>query len=165
MHHAPHEVSAPSDFDFVIGDWHVRHRRLVARLAHCTDWIEFDGRMSTRRILGGFGNVEDNILNFPEGTIRAVALRSFDRDTQTWAIWWLSGVTPHQLDVPLIGRFEGDEGLFFADDTFNNAPITIRFIWRKNLGGNPTWEQAFSADGGATWETNWTMEFERDGSR
>jgi hypothetical protein len=23
------------------------------------------------------------------------------------------------------------------------------------------WEQAFSDDGGATWETNWTMDFAR----
>jgi hypothetical protein len=24
------------------------------------------------------------------------------------------------------------------------------------------WEQAYSADGGKTWETNWTMEFSRE---
>jgi hypothetical protein len=68
----------PSDFDFMIGDWRVHHRRLNSRLAGCTDWTEFTGESSTRKILGGFGNVEDNLLHFPDGDVRAVAVRSFD---------------------------------------------------------------------------------------
>jgi hypothetical protein len=63
--------SAPRDFDFVIGDWRVKHRRLKERLVNCDEWIEFDGEMSTREILGGFGNIEDNLLRFPEGEFRA----------------------------------------------------------------------------------------------
>ena len=59
--------AAPSDFDCIIGQWIVRHRRLNARLCNCTEWSEFDGRTTTRTMLGGFGNVEDNVLGFPEG--------------------------------------------------------------------------------------------------
>lgn len=145
----------------MVGHWRVRHRRLNARLCGCTEWTEFRGTSSTQKILGGFGNVEDNVLGFPEGEVRAAAFRSFDAHTATWAIWWLDGRSPHSLDVPVIGRFDGDVGLFFADDTFEGRPITMRFTWRVNTGQNPTWEQAFSDDGGTTWETNWTMEFER----
>jgi hypothetical protein len=61
-------VDAPADFDFVLGDWQVYHRRLKERLAHCQEWVEFDGTMSTRKILGGFGNIEDNVLHYPEGS-------------------------------------------------------------------------------------------------
>ena len=64
-------TAAPADFDFIIGDWHVRHRRLNSRLTGCTDWTEFKGMSSTRKILGGFGNVEDNLLCFPEAEVRA----------------------------------------------------------------------------------------------
>lgn len=145
----------------MIGHWHVRHRRLRARLCHCTDWIAFEGSSNTRKILGGFGNVEDNVLGFPDGEVRAAAFRSFNTDTRTWAIWWLSRQAPHTLDVPVIGRFSDNVGLFFADDMLNGRPIRIRFTWHPNPGANPTWEQAFSDDDGETWETNWTMEFER----
>lgn len=155
------ESGAPNDFDFMIGDWTVHHRRLDQRLCGCNDWTEFSGASSTRKILGGFGNVEDNILNFPTGPVRAAAIRSFNPVTKLWAIWWLDGRAPHHLDTPVIGAFNGSEGRFFASDLLNGNPITVRFIWTINPGSNPIWEQAFSADGGNTWETNWTMHFFR----
>ena len=82
----------PRDFDFIIGDWRVQHRRLNARLCGCTDWTEFVGTSSTRKILNGLGNVEDNVLHFPDGAVNAAALRSFNVHTQEWAIWCLMDV-------------------------------------------------------------------------
>lgn len=73
----PIDPKAPTDFDFIVGDWKVLHRRLDARLANCTDWTEFKGLSSTSKTLGGFGNLEDNLLYFPEGAVRAIAVRSF----------------------------------------------------------------------------------------
>jgi hypothetical protein len=155
---AASDASAPTDFDFIIGDWTVQHRRLKERLAGCDEWVEFAGTSSTRKILGGFGNIEDNVLCLPEGDYRAVALRSFDANTRQWAIWWLDGRNPHGLDVPVVGGFANGVGRFFARDTFNGRPILVRFVWTVPAG-NPRWEQAFSADEGQTWETNWVMQF------
>lgn len=152
---------APSDFDFIIGDWHVQHRRLDSRLSGCADWTEFSGLSSTRKILGGFGNVEDNVLRFPDGEVRAAAFRSYNDASQEWAIWWLDGRAPHHLDVPVVGRFDGPVGVFHAKDSLDGRPLDVRFIWTVNPGGNPRWEQAFSIDGGTTWETNWVMVFVR----
>ena len=152
---------APHDFDFAIGDWRVRHRRLQDRLVGSNEWVEFDGNMSTRAVLGGFGNVEDNLLRLPEGEYRAIAIRSFNAHSGHWYIWWLDGRFPGQIDVPVSGKFENEVGTFHADDTLNGAPIRIRFIWSTGDQQNPRWEQAFSADGGSSWETNRTMEFSR----
>ena len=154
-------ATAPTDFDFIIGDWDVNHRRLNSRLTGCTDWTEFRGTSSTQKILGGFGNVEDNILYFPDAEVRAAAFRSFDPQTQQWAIWWLDGRAPHNLDVPVIGSFTGSIGTFYARETLDGKPIKIRFTWQINTGENPTWAQAFSDTDGAIWETNWVMEFTR----
>lgn len=153
------QPNAPIDFDFVIGDWNVVHRRLKERLAGCHDWVTFDGEMSTCKILGGFGNIEDNLLHFPEGTFRAVALRSYDATSGTWSIWWLDGRFPGRVDVPVVGRFEQGVGTFYADDVFDGRAIKVRFLWSKCSDAHLRWEQAFSADGGASWETNWTMDF------
>ena len=151
----------PSDFDFMIGDWRVLHRRLNSRLAGCNEWTEFSGTSSTCKILEGFGNVEDNVLHFPDGPVRAAAFRSFDPASRAWSIWWLDGRSPHRLDVPVVGDFNEGVGRFLADDVLDGRAIKVRFTWYPDKAGHPRWEQAFSGDGGRTWETNWTMEFRR----
>jgi hypothetical protein len=155
------DPAAPDDFDFIIGSWNVSHRRLKSRLNECTEWLEFQGFSTTHKILGGFGNVEDNRLFFPDGEVRAAALRSFDRTSMTWSIWWLDGRAPAQLDKPVVGQFTAGRGEFYTDDQLNGVPIQIRFIWLVGDGTRPTWEQAFSPDRGKSWETNWTMQFTR----
>jgi hypothetical protein len=149
------------DFDFEIGRWSVQHQRLRQRLAGSTDWEEFSGTCEMRLILGGSGNIEDNLLHLPAGPYRAAALRGFDAARGTWAIWWLDGRNANAMDPPVIGRFDNGVGTFLADDMLNGRPIRVRFLWLDTAGPSPRWEQAFSADGGATWETNWRMRFTR----
>ena len=154
-------TSSPADFDFVIGSWNVAHRRLKERLASCSEWIEFPGTSETRKILGGYGNVEDNVLELPEGSYRAVALRSYNALEKAWAIWWLDGRSPWSIDTPVVGAFSNGKGLFYADAISNGTAIRIRFTWLKVTEDALRWEQAFSSDVGLTWETNWTMDFTR----
>ncbi len=86
-------------------------------------------------------------------------MRSYSPKDRTWSIWWLDGRSPTQLDKPVVGQFADGKGQFFADDALDGKPIKVRFTWLSSPGEDPRWEQAFSADGGATWETNWTMQF------
>jgi hypothetical protein len=151
----------PTDFDFMIGTWTVRHRRLNERLVGCQQWTEFSGTSTTRKVLGGWGNVEDNYLDLPVDPYHAVALRSYDAAAAQWSIWWLDARAPGTLDVPVVGRFEGAAGLFLAEDVIAGKPVKVRFTWLAHAA-HPRWEQAFSADDGNTWETNWTMDFTRD---
>jgi hypothetical protein len=155
-------TKASDSFDFEFGKWSVWHRRLKERLVGCTDWEEFSGQSETRPVLGGNGNIEDNVLNFPGGIYRAIAIRSFDPASQTWAIWWLATNNPHHLDVPVIGRFDAGVGAFFADEILNGTLVRVRFLWLRTDTDSPRWEQAMSVDGGTTWETNWTMDFVRE---
>ena len=67
------------------------------------------------------------------------------------------------LDPPMIGKFTGTQGVFYGDDSFEGRPIRVRFIWTAVSPTECRWEQAFSADGEQSWETNWTMQFTRVG--
>ena len=149
------------DWDWFIGQWRVRHRVLKARLSGCDEWEEFDGATTFWPLLGGLGNVDDNLLEAPGGTYRAVTLRAFDDKEMAWRIWWLDGRDPSQIGPPVKGRFTDGVGTFEGDDYLHGKPIRVRFIWSQITPTSAVWEQAFSPDAGATWELNWIMQFTR----
>jgi hypothetical protein len=154
---------APTDFDFLHGSWRIAHRQLKDRLAGSTEWIEFEGTCLCQPLLGGFGNMDDNVLNKPEGAYRAVTLRAYDPEARVWRIWWLDARAFERLDPPMQGAFKDGVGTFLTDDVFRDKPIKVRFLWTHEGSDKAEWRQAFSPDGGATWEENWVMRFERMG--
>ncbi|MCE9580483.1 MAG: DUF1579 domain-containing protein [Deltaproteobacteria bacterium] len=149
-----------NDFDFLHGRWRVAHRRLDARLVGCTTWTDFTGTCSAWPLLGGHGNIDDNVLDMPGGTYRAATLRSHDPATGLWSIWWLDARNPGRLDPPVVGRFDGAIGTFECDDVLGGRRIRVRFRWTAHRE-QPIWAQDFSPDAGTTWETNWEMRFTR----
>lgn len=148
------------DFDFLHGSWTVSHRRLRERLAGCDDWQSFAGTCDVRPIVGGLGNVDDNLLKLPGETYRAATIRLYDPAAAHWSIWWIDG-RRCRLEPPVTGRFEGGDGTFLGDDDLAGRPIRVRFVWSGITPARARWEQAFSPDGGITWEPNWTMDFVR----
>jgi hypothetical protein len=148
------------DFDFFAGRWTVAHRRLRRRLANDTQWDEFAGVCENRPVLGGLGNVDDNFIELPRGAYRALTLRLFSPAARQWSIRWVDG-RDMELGAPLHGAFASGIGTFFGDDDFDGKPIRIRFIWSEITAQSAQWQQAFSANGGVTWEDNWVMRFTR----
>jgi hypothetical protein len=156
----PIDNDGRNDFDFLIGAWKVHHRTLKKRLHQSTEWQEFEGDMVSRKILDGLGNMDENLLHTKTGTIHAIALRLFNPASREWSIYWSTDRTG-TLDVPVIGGFQSGRGEFYSQEVFESQHIYCRFIWSKITPNSAQWEQAFSEDGGKTWETNWIMEFER----
>jgi hypothetical protein len=154
------ENDGRNDFDFLIGTWKVHHRSLKARLKGSTEWSEFEGEMICRKILNGLGNLDENLLHWNTGTVQAVTLRLFNPTSREWSIYWSTDRTG-TLDAPMIGGFKDGIGEFYSQEVFEDRHIYNRFIWSKITATSCQWEQAFSVDGGKTWETNWIMEFGR----
>lgn len=142
------------DFDFLIGSWHVHNRRLKRRLEGSDDWEEFGAISHMTPVLGGMVNTDE--LSLSDGTSLGVTLRAFHLPEKRWFIYWI-GARDGVLQPPVSGNFQGDTGLFYGDDEWQGQPCLCRFIWSVKNPQQPRWEQAFSVDGGQTWETNWTM--------
>ena len=157
------ERDGRTDFDFLIGSWKIHHRRLKQRLKGCTEWEEFEGTGEVRPILGGLGNMDALTMDRASGPVEAVTVRLYNPVTREWSIYWVADSSPGRLDVPMVGKFNGPRGEFFSQELFEGVHIFNRFIWTVNGPNACRWEQAFSADGGKTWETNWTMNFTRQG--
>jgi len=151
------EADGVHDFDFLHGRWNVRHRLLKSRGSGNADWVEYQGTAETRPLLDGLCNVEEHRI---AGRDSGVALRCYDRASKRWAIYWVSG-RDGQLQLPVHGGFEGSEGHFEGDDTYDGRPIKVRFLWQKLSPDTARWQQSFSFDAGQSWETNWIMDFDR----
>ena len=156
------ERATSHEFDFLLGRWTVRNRRLVGRLAGSDEWDEFESRAAARALPGGLGN-EDVFCTEYAGGFVGMSFRLFDPETELWSIYWADTRRPGRLDPPVVGSFDGDTGVFEGDDMLGDRPIRVRFTWSGVTTPTPRWEQAFSADGGETWETNWIMDFARTG--
>ena len=157
-HVAGARLPTAQDFDFFMGRWTVQNRRLTERLAGSDEWEEFESTSVAYPILGGLGN-EDEFRTRHAGGFIGMSFRFFDPVKRRWSIYWADSRRPGELDPPVFGTFSGDIGVFEGEDEFEGRPIRVRFIWSGTRTRTPRWEQAFSADDGETWETNWVMDF------
>ncbi len=151
-------TSTASDFDFWMGTWKVHNRWLKRRLAGSEDWQEFEATSIARPLLGGLAN-EDEFHTDHDGGFVGMSFRFFDAETRQWSIYWADSRRLGLLDPPVIGAFEGDVGVFEGEDILRGRPILVQFTWSRVTTPTPRWEQAFSDDGGRSWETNWVMDF------
>ena len=146
------------DFDFHLGSWTSVQRRLKKRWVGSSDWDEFPGKTTYVQYLGGTISVDQT--DFPTKGFSGLTVRVFDPARRQWFIYWVNSRNP-EIGTPMIGGFRGNRGLFYGDDKDGELPIKVRFIRTKMPPDRERWEQAFSRDGGGSWETNWTADFTR----
>jgi hypothetical protein len=154
------ETSTHTDFDFLFGRWTIQNRKLKTRLNNDDEWIEFEATCECRRILKGFGNVDQFLTEFNGVPFEGASFRLFNPQTRLWSIYWADS-SAVVMDVPQVGSFDGDIGRFFAEDVFEGRRILVVFEWDKSNLDVPVWRQAFSPDQGHTWEVNWHMTFHK----
>jgi hypothetical protein len=136
----------------------VHLRRLKVRGAGCEDWDEFAGTSFCQGLMGGLCNVDEN--DFPDRGQQGLSFRTFDVAQGLWSIRWVSS-DAGVVQAPVHGRFESGVGRFFGEDVEGGRPVKVRYVWDEIGVGSARWAQAFSYDGGETWETNWIMAFTR----
>lgn len=155
-------MSTPHDFDFLHGDWTVRNRHRADFLDPDSGWEEFDATSRCRSLFDGAANLDE--IDMPHLGSKGLTLRLFDRETERWSLNW-SASGSGRLFPPVTGDFTGQQGSlrgeFHGDDVYDDKDVRVRFVWSGISDRTAHWEQAFSADGGATWVTNWTMAFSR----
>jgi len=141
------------DFDFELGSWHTALSRLVSPLSGSSAWVEYEGTSVVHPIWGGLANLVELDVTGPTGRIQALSLRLYDPASRLWALHSASargGMSP-----PAVGAFRDGRGDFRAEETFDGRPILVRFVISDITPRSCRFEQAFSGDGGATWEVNW----------
>lgn len=159
---APAAASAPppgkpGDFDFLAGEWKIRHRRL--KTPGTDDWDVFDGEATCWTILGGIGSVEE--LRIPARNFSGMGLRLLDMETRVWSDFWVNAKSGVLTAPGMPGHFIDGAGIFVADDMDGDKPIKVRGVWDRIASDACRWHQAVSHDDGRTWAENWFMDWVR----
>ena len=146
------------DFDFEFGAWKVHIKRLVKPLTGSTSWVEYDGSSVVRKVWDGQANLGELEVSGPAGRIEGLSLRLYHPDTHQWHITWANRADP-TLGPEMVGTFQQGRGEFYDAETLGGRAIYVRFIFSDITATTFRLEQAFSADGGKTWEPNWIATF------
>jgi len=145
------------DFDFMHGRWVIKHRRLRERLVGCTEWDEFESTQTVRPMFGGAAQI-DEIQWDDDGEIRyGCTVRLYDPVRDQWSMNWADSMTG-RFFPPMIGNFRYGTGYFGGTDTVRGKIVLSRFVWSDITADSARWHQAFSENGGLTWEINWYMD-------
>ena len=148
------------DFDFNFGIWKTHISRLQHPLTGSSSWVEYDGISIVRKVWDGRASLFELKANGPAGHIEGAGLRLYNPQSHQWSLNWANsgaGTTGQ----PMIGEFNQGRGEFFDRETFNGRTISVRNGFSEITENSSRFEQAFSDDGGKTWETNWIMTFTR----
>ena len=147
------------DFDFSIGSWRTHISRRVHPLAGSDDWAEYDGTSVVRAIWNGRASLGETEAVGPAGHLEALSLRLYNPQSHQWALTYASsgGTTSiaTALSVPTVGQFDHGRGEFYDTELYNGRSILVRNVWSDITPNSIRFEQAFSEDGGRTWEINW----------
>jgi hypothetical protein len=149
------DTDGKHDFDWDIGTWKTHQKRLLHPLTGSTTWVEYQGTDVVRKIWDG-ANLGEIRADGPAGRLELLTLRLYNPQTREWSIYFTNS-TNGALSPPAVGAFKNGRGEFYDQETYNGRTILLRFSVSDISANSCRFEQAFSADGGRSWETNFIV--------
>ncbi|KQW93358.1 hypothetical protein ASC94_11995 [Massilia sp. Root418] len=149
---APHD--GRHDFDWEMGTWDTRLKRLREPLSGKTEWIEYAGTSVVKPVMDGRANLVELEVRGSADRIAGVSLRLYQPASGQWTLHF-ANLANGLMTEPMHGAFQDGRGSFYGQDTVNGRAVLVRFLIMPAGAGQWRFEQAYSADGGQRWETNW----------
>jgi hypothetical protein len=142
------------DFDFEIGSWKTQLSRRLHPLTGSTTWVAYEGTSVVRKVWNGRANLVELDVEGPAGRIQGLSLRLYNPESRQWSLNF-SNSAGGTLSPPTIGGFRDGRGEFYSQETLDGRAILVRFVISDITADSCHFEQAFSDDGGKSWEVNW----------
>jgi hypothetical protein len=151
--HTLAERDGQHDFDFHLGQWKSDITRLQHPLTGSTTWIKCTGTLSARKVWDGRAQLEELEAACPAGHIEDLLLFLYNPQSHQWSLN-SAAVGDGVIGRPMFGEFKNGRGEFYDQEPFKDRLILVRQVWSDITATSHHFEQAFSDDGGKTWETN-----------
>lgn len=150
----PETRDGQRDFDFGIGTWKTHLKRLERPMTGSTTWVEYEGTTVVRKVWDGRANLVELVADGPAGHFEGLSLRLYNPQSRQWSLNF-ANARDGTLVPPAIGGFRNGRGEFYSQETLGGRAILVRFVISDITRDSVRFEQAFSGDGGKTWEVNW----------
>ena len=145
------------DFDFEIGSWKT-HLKISSRIGHPftgpNTWTEYEGITVVRKVWNGRANLVELEVDGPKGHLEGLSLRLYNPQSHQWSLNFANSKVG-AMSVPTVGEFKNGRGEFYDYEAIDGRMMWVRNIWSDMTPNACHFEQAFSEDGGKTWEVNW----------
>ena len=151
---APTQHDGQHDFDFEAGTWRTHIARLIHPLTGSNTWAQYDGTSVVHKLWNGHANLLELQVEGPAGHIEALSLRLYDPGAHQWSLNF-SNSRIGTLGVPTVGSFHDGRGEFYDQEMIGDRMVWVRFLITDITPDSCHFEQAFSVDGGRSWEVNW----------
>lgn len=151
---APSASDSQQDFNWELGNWDTKLRRLSKPLSGSQEWLEYTGTTVVTPLMDRRANIVEFDVRGPAGRISGVSLRLYQPASGQWSLHF-ANLANGLMTEPMQGSFKQGRGTFFGQDELNGRKIMVRFLIIPVSADQWRFEQAYSADEGKTWEDNW----------
>ncbi|WP_266159717.1 hypothetical protein [Dyella silvatica] len=141
------------DFDFNLGRWKTHIKRMQHPLSGSAEWVELNGTVDVRNVWQGRGKLEEIEADGPDGHFEGLTLFLYNPKSHQWSQTFASS-DDGTLGPPAVGEFKQGRGELVDQEPFEGRTILVRATWSDITPDAHRFEQAFSDDGGKTWEPN-----------
>ena len=149
------------DFDFHLGVWKTHIRSLQHPLTGSTTWVEYDGTLVARKVWDGRAQLEELKADGSGRHIEDLLLFLYNPQTRQWSLNPAAS-SEGVIGPRLIGEFKNGRGEFYDQEpALQGRSVLVRQVWSDITPTSHHFEQAFSNDGGRTWEPNFVATLTR----
>jgi hypothetical protein len=137
------------DLDFWVGNWTVRWTDSAGKEQHGTN--------SIRRTLDGCVVLEE-FNGAPGSPLKGTSVSVYDARLKVWKQTWVDNNASY---LDFVGSRDDDRFVLARNTERDGRPLQQRMVFRDIAADRLVWDWQRSLDGGATWQTTWSLRYAR----
>jgi hypothetical protein len=146
------ERDGQHDFDFELGTCKSHISRRLHPLTGSTTWVKMEAIVVVRKV--EWRRQSDGArVRQPDRSLRRIEPAPLQSPIPSMELQFFQH-NDGTMAQPLIGEFKNGRGEFIDQEPFNGKTILVRQVFTDITPDSHHFEQAFSDDGGKTWEPN-----------
>jgi hypothetical protein len=157
---APTLRDGAHDFDFNFGVWKSHITRLVHPLTDSKESIELNGTVAVRKVWDGKAWLEEMEADGPKGHWQGMTLFLYNPQSHQWSQTFVNS-SQGVVAGTLTGSFQDGREELYSQDTVDGRAILVRGTWSNIAADSHRYQEAYSTDGGKTWQTVFTADLIR----